>query len=115
MNAPRRRPFRRVGELLPGLALQLGLEQELRDARAMAAWQRVVEEHVPAAADDCHIVAFRPPAVLVAVDDPATGQEIRLRSAELLEAFAASPDGRRLSEVRITIRGAPPGIRGAAR
>lgn len=115
MTPPRRRPFRRVGDLLPGLAAQLGLDQELRDARAMAAWQRIVEEQVPAAASSSRIVAIRPPAILVSADDPATGQELRLRSADLLDAFASAPGGLRLRELRVTVGGAPQGNRGAAR
>jgi predicted nucleic acid-binding Zn ribbon protein len=101
--------------VLPGVAAQLGLDEELREARAMAVWQRIVEERVPAAADASRIVAIRPPVVLVSVADPATGQELRLRSAELLEAFAGAPGGQRLKELRVTIGGAPRGNRGAPR
>ncbi len=47
---PRRRPPRRVGDLLPEAARALGLEEQLRWARAVAAWDAVVAERVPAAA-----------------------------------------------------------------
>ena len=47
MSTSRNRPPRRIGELLPGIAQQLGLEEELRSARAMASWKRLVEEQVP--------------------------------------------------------------------
>ena len=103
MSAPRRRPVRRVGDLLPGIALRLGLEEELRFARAMSSWQRLVEELVPAAAAS-RLLEIHPPTLVVATDDAATGQELRLRSAELLEAFSALPGGQRLLELRVVVR-----------
>lgn len=103
MNPPRRRSVRRVGDLLPGIAQRLGLEEELRFARAMSSWQRLVEERVPAAAAS-RLLEVRPPTLVVSVDDAATGQELRLRSAELLEAFGTLPGGQRLLELRVVIR-----------
>lgn len=100
----RKRPVRRVGDLLPGIASQLGLEAELQAARAMSSWGRIVEERVPAAAGATRLVEVRPPALLVSADDAATAQELRLRSAELLEAFASAPGGQRLLELRVVVR-----------
>ena len=106
---PRKRPVRRVSELLPAIAQQLGIEEELRTSRAMQTWQRLVEERVPAAAGASRLVEIRPPTLVVAADDASTGQELRLRSAELLDAFAATPDGQRLRELRVIVQERPKG------
>ena len=80
MSQPRRRPFHRVGDLLTGLASELGFQDELQAARAISSWRRVVEELVPAAAGATRLIEIRPPALLVSADDAATGQELRLHS-----------------------------------
>jgi predicted nucleic acid-binding Zn ribbon protein len=105
----RSRP-RRVGDVLADVAGQLGLEDELRLARAMATWARLVEERVPAAAGTSRVLELRPPVLVVACDDPSSGQEMHLRATELLEAFAAAPGGMRLLELRVVVR--PGGGRG---
>jgi len=105
MSGRRKRPVQRVGELLPGLASRLGLDEELRTARAMSSWRRLVEERVPAAAGASQLIEVRPPVLIVSATDAATGQELRLRSQELLEAFASAPGGERLLELRVVIRG----------
>ena len=46
----RRRPMQRLGDLIPEAARRLGLEEELRLARAISTWDAIVAEHVPAAA-----------------------------------------------------------------
>jgi len=46
---------------------------------------------------------------VVSADDPITAQELRLRSSQLLTAFAGAPGGSRLLELRITIRPAHQG------
>lgn len=104
MSGPRRRPLHRVGDLLPGLASELGLSEELRAARAMTSWQRVVEELVPAAAGASSLVEIRPPSLVVSATDATTAQELRLRSAALLEAFSHAPGGQRLLELRVVVR-----------
>jgi predicted nucleic acid-binding Zn ribbon protein len=100
----RRRPPQRVGELLPGIASRLGLEEELRGARAISSWRLVVEEHAPAATGATRLVEVRPPTLVVAADDAATAQELRLHSAVLLEAFAQAPGGERLRELTVVVR-----------
>ena len=105
MSGSRRRPVQRIGELLPGIASQLGLDEELRTARAMSSWQRLIEELVPAAAGATRLVEVRPPTLMVTADDAATGQELRLRSAELLAAFGSAPGGQGLLELRVIVRG----------
>ncbi len=103
MNA-RKRPVHRLGDLLPGIASQLGLDEELKAARAMASWSRLTEELVPAAAGASRLLEVRPPALLVTADDAPTAQELRLHSAELLDAFASAPGGQRLLELQVIVR-----------
>jgi hypothetical protein len=97
VRTPRRRPLQRIGELLPALASRLGLEEELRGARAITTWDRVVAEHAPAAAGACRLV------------------ELRLRSSALLEAFARAPGGAHLLELTVIVRPARPGLSGQPR
>jgi hypothetical protein len=106
--------MRRLGDLLPGMAAELGLEDELRLARAIASWQRLVEEHVPAAAGATELLAVQPAALVVSARAPIVAQELRLRSEELLEAFAIAPGGRRLRELRVVIRPMSGAGRGSA-
>jgi predicted nucleic acid-binding Zn ribbon protein len=104
VNQRRKRPVHRIGDLLPGLATQLGLDEELRAARAYSSWTLIVEEQAPAAAGATALVEIRPPELIVSADDAATAQELRLRSATLLEAFAAAPGGKRLLELHVLVR-----------
>ena len=90
----RRRPDR-IGDLLPEAARQLGLEEELRLARAIATWDAIVEERVPPAAGACRLVRLEPGAIVVAADEPIVAAELRMRAVELLDAFAAAPGGAR--------------------
>lgn len=104
MTNPRRRPLYRIGDLLPGLASRLGLDDELRAARAMSSWQRVVAEQAPAATGASRLIEIRPPALIVSAADAATGQELRLHSSQLLDAFAGAPGGTRLLELKVVVR-----------
>jgi hypothetical protein len=106
----RRRPLSRIGDLLPRVAGALGIESELRRARQMTAWQRLVGELVPAAAGDSELLAVQPPALVVSASSPVVAQELRLRGSQLLAAFADAPDGERLLELRVVMR--PVGLRG---
>jgi predicted nucleic acid-binding Zn ribbon protein len=103
----RRRPMRRLGELLPGAAAELGLEEPLRVGRAMAAWQRLVEEHLPAAAGATRLLELRDGVVIVAASAPIVAQELHLRAEELLTAFGQAAGGQRMRELRVVVR--PPG------
>jgi len=98
----RRRPDR-LGDLLPEAARQLGLETELRLARAIATWDALVAERVPPAVGSCHLVRLEPDAIVVAVDEPIVGAELRMRALELLEAFAAAPGGARVRYLRVVV------------
>jgi predicted nucleic acid-binding Zn ribbon protein len=103
-RAPARRPVRRVGDLLPDAARELGLEEQLRWALAAAAWERVVGRHVPGAAGSSRAVRLHGDGTLV-VEASASmvGQELRIRADELLEAFAAEPGGTRAARLRVVV------------
>lgn len=105
MAPARKRPVHRIGDLLPGLATQLGLDRELAAARAIASWSRIVEELVPAAAGASELLEIRPPKLIVSAEDPPTGQELRLHAHDLLQAFAGAPGGQRLRELHVVVRG----------
>jgi hypothetical protein len=111
----RRRPPQRIGELLPGLAARLGLDEELETARAMASWGRVVEEHAPPASGTSRLIEIRPPVLVVSAADAASAQELRLCSAVLLDAFATAPGGVRLLELRVVLRPSAAGPSGQPR
>jgi len=105
----RRRPSR-VGDLLPEAARALGLEHELRLARAIATWDAIVTERVAPAAGSCRLVGLEPDAIVVAVDEPIVAAELRMRAIELLAAFAAAPGGARVRHLKL--RGDPAGAIG---
>ena len=52
----RRRPMVRIGDLMPATARALGLEDELRLSRAIATFDAIVAERVPAAAGACRVI-----------------------------------------------------------
>lgn len=99
-----RRPMKRIGDMLPDVAATLGIDAELRLARQMAAWERLVSERVPAATGQSRLLSIQPPALVVSATDPRVGLELRLRQAELLAAFAQVPEGVRLLELRVVVR-----------
>jgi predicted nucleic acid-binding Zn ribbon protein len=104
----RRRPMVRIGDLLPDAARGLGLEDELRLSRAMATFEQLVGERVPAAAGACRVVRVDGGTVVVEADAPIVAQELRLRVPELLTALAASPAGAGVREIRVGVgRGTP--------
>jgi len=100
----RRARMERIGDLLPAAARGLGLETELRLARATSTWEALVAERAPAATGSCRLVGIDSDALLVEADEPIVGQEIRLRSAELLDAFRAAPGGFQAVGLRVRVR-----------
>ena len=98
----RRRPDR-VGDLLPEAARRLGLEDQLRLARAIATWDAIVAERVPPAAGACRLVALRPDTVEVEADEPIVAAELRMRATELLRAFADAPGGTPVRFLRLSV------------
>jgi hypothetical protein len=101
---PRRRPAQRVGDLLPEAARALGLEEQLRWARAVAAWDRLVRARVPAAAGGSRPVRLeRDGSLLVEASAPIVGQELLLRADELLAAYAEMTDGIGAAALRVVV------------
>jgi hypothetical protein len=94
----------RIGELMPDAARALGLEEELRLSRAMATFEALVAERVPAAAGACRVVRLDGFSLIVEADAPIVAQELRLRGLELLEAFASAPGGVGARELRVHVR-----------
>ena len=97
----------RVGDVLPTVAAEMGIEDELHLARQMAGWERLVEEHLPAAHGASKLLAVQPPTLVVSATDNLVAQELRLRQTALLTAFGQMPDGAHLLELRVVVR--PPG------
>ena len=87
----------RIGDLMPATARALGLEDELRLSRAIATFEAIVAERVPAAAGSCRVIQLEGFALDVEADAPIVAQELRLRSPELLAAFSAVAGRRRRS------------------
>jgi Dna[CI] antecedent, DciA len=94
----------RIGDLMPATARALGLEDELRLSRAIATFEAIVAERVPAAAGSCRVIQLEGFALDVEADAPIVAQELRLWSPELLAAFAASPGGFGVRELRVRVR-----------
>ena len=86
--------MQRIGELIPDAARRLGLDEELRTARALTTFGAIVAERAPAASGACRLLRLDGFALVVEADAPIVAQELRLRSIELLDAFAAAPAGR---------------------
>lgn len=99
-----RRPMKRIGDMLPDVAASLGIDAQLRLARQMAAWERLVSERVPAATGQSHLLSIQPPALVVSATNPRVGLELGLRQADLLTAFAQMPEGVHLLELRVVVR-----------
>jgi hypothetical protein len=106
----RRRPMRRIGDLIPEAARALGLEDELRLSRAIATFEAIVAERVPAAAGSCRVVRIEGFALVVEADAPIVAQELRLRASELLGAFAAAPGGLGVRELQVHVRRSGPRV-----
>jgi predicted nucleic acid-binding Zn ribbon protein len=115
-ESPRRRGRPdRLGDLLPEAARRLGLEDELRLARAIATWDALVAERVPPATGACRLVALEADTLVVASDEPIVAAELRMRATELLAAFAAAPGGMPARFLRLVGGDAPSRGRRAAR
>jgi hypothetical protein len=103
-RARHRRPVQRVGDLLPEAARALGLEEQLRWARAVAAWDRLVQARVPAAAGGSRPVRLeRDGTLLVEASAPIVGQELLLRADELVAAYAEMADGIKAEGLRVVV------------
>jgi hypothetical protein len=85
-------------------AARLGLADELRRARAVAAFDRIVAERAPAAHGACRALRVDGDTLVVEADAPIVAQELRLHARQLAEAFRAAPAGGPVSEIRVTVR-----------
>jgi hypothetical protein len=93
-----------VGDLLPEAARALGLEEQLRWARASAAWDRLVHARAPGAAGGSRPVRLeRDGTLLVEASAPIVGQELLMRADELLAAYAEMSDGIRAESLRVVV------------
>ena len=101
----RRRPMQRIGELIPEAARHLGLENELRDARAIATFGAIVAERAPAASGSCRLIRLDGFALVVEADAPIVAQELRLHALTLRDAFRTAPAGAAIDDLRIMVRG----------
>jgi Dna[CI] antecedent, DciA len=102
--------MQRIGELIPETARRLGLEDEFRLARAIATFQAIVAERVPAASGSCRLVRIDGFSLVVEADAPIIAQELRMRSPELLTAFGAAPGGIRATDLRVRVRREGPAV-----
>ena len=73
-------------------------------------FEAIVAERVPAAAGACRVVGIVGFAIDVEADAPIVAQELRLRSGELLTAFAAAPGGIGIRELRVHVRRGSPRV-----
>jgi Dna[CI] antecedent, DciA len=106
----RKRPMVRLGDLIPDAARALGLEDELRRSRAMATFEAIVAERVPSVAGACRVTHLEGFALDVEADAPIVAQELRLHQVELLGAFAASPGGLGVQQLRVHVRRSGPRV-----
>ena len=96
--------MQRLGDLIPETARRLGLDDELRLARAITTWSAIVAERVPPAANSSRLLRIDGFVLVVEADSPIVAQELRLRSTELLAAFRSAPGGMPASELRVGVR-----------
>lgn len=94
----------RIGDLMPGAAAHLGLEDELRRARFLATFDAIVAELAPAAHGACRALRVEGETLIVEADAPIVGQEVLLHSDELITAFRRAPGGAQVRQVRVTIK-----------
>src|SRR5512143_3884356 len=100
----RRRPMSRIGDLIPEAATRLGLGEELRRGSAVATFDAIVAELVPAAYGACRALRVEGQALVVEADAPIVAQELRLHVLDLRDAFRTAPAGAPIEELRITVR-----------
>lgn len=93
----------RIGELLPDAARGLGLEEELRLSRAMATFDRLIAERVPAVVGGCRVVQLDGSVLVIEADAPIIAQELRMWAPELHAAFLGTPAGAGVRELRIVV------------
>ena len=97
--------MRRLGDMLPGIAAGLGIEAELRLARQMAAWERLISERIPGAAGASHLLSVQPPALVVSASQPERRPGTAPAPGRAADGVCAElPEGVRLLELRVVVR-----------
>jgi Dna[CI] antecedent, DciA len=94
----------RIGDLMPGAAAHLGLEDELRRARLLSTFDAIVAELAPAAHGACRALRVDGETLVVEADAPIVAQEIVLHGDELAAAFRRAPGGAQVRQVRVTVK-----------
>ena len=94
----------RLGDLMPGAAAHLGLEDELRRARFLATFDAIIAELVPAAHGACRALRVDAETLIVEADAPIVGQELLLHGDAVAAAFRRAPGGAAVRQVRVTVR-----------
>ena len=97
------RGMERLADLLPQTVRQFGLEDQFEQARAAAAWLRLIEERVPAAVEACRLTDLRNGIATIETDEPIVAQEIRLRAPELLTVLRGAIRTP-IRQIRVTTR-----------
>ena len=100
----------RLGDLIPDAARALGLEDELRLSRAIATFEAIVAERVPAAAGACRVVRLEGFAWSSRPTRRSSPRSCGCASRELLAAFAAAPGGVGARELRVHVRPGGPRV-----
>ena len=100
----------RLGDLIPDAARALGLEDELRLSRAMATFEAIVAERVPAAAGACRVTRLEGFALDVEADAPIVAQELRLRAGRAADGLRGRPGGLGVRELRVHVRRGGPRV-----
>ena len=95
--------MQRLGDLLPGTARRLGLDEQLDLSAAMRAWDLIISEHVPEASGSCRLSALRQGVATVQADQPIVAQELRLRATELTAALRSAVRSP-VRELRVVVR-----------
>jgi hypothetical protein len=97
--------MQRIGDLIPDAAARLGLADELRRARAVAAFDAIGADRAPAAHRDCRALRLEGAALNVEAHAPIVAHDLRLQARQLAEAFRGAPAGAPITEIRIVVRG----------
>ena len=97
------RGLERLADLLPRTAREYGLEDQLDQAHAALAWDRIVADRMPSATGACRLTDLRQGVATIEADMPIVAQEIRLRSPELLAALRADVRAP-VRQIRLTTR-----------
>lgn len=95
------RDFAKVGDVLPALLRQLGLDKRFREQRLLGLWSEVVGDEI---AERTRATRVDRGVLFVHVDHGAWMQELHFIEKELIEKLRASAPGVELNRIRFTTR-----------